>query len=391
MALPPESRGARPAGPAAPGLSPPAAGLPQEAPGPLPTDAGPAQGAAGRFAAAAGRPSQDEDVPRAGDPSQAGSGGALEGAGVNTSPLASRSPHALAPPPQGAAASAAGPLGIVAGSGAFPAAVAEAARSAGRDVVLFLIRGFADPALERYPHHWFRLGSLGTVTGLARGHGIRDVVMVGALTRPRVRDLGFDWTTLRLLPRIVGLFKGGDNHLLSGVLALTAEQGFRLLGAHEVAPSLLLPEGVLGSHPPTVVDRRDIARGMAVIRALGPLDVGQGVIVVDGLVAAVEAAEGTDQMLKRYAEMRRTGRLRFPAGRGVLVKAPKPGQDRRVDLPSLGPATVAAAAAAGLGGIAFEAGGAIVPDVQALVEAADTAGLFVAGIVSPGADGGSAA
>lgn len=272
------------------------------------------------------------------------------------------------------------PLGIVAGSGAFPAAVAEAVRAQGREVVVFLIRGFADPALERYEHHWFRLGSLGRVSAKAKARGIRDVVMVGGLTRPRVRDLGLDWTMVRLLPRIARLFRGGDNHLLSGVLGLVAEQGFRLRGAHEVAPGLLLPEGVLGGHAPTAQARRDIALGLGLVRTLGPFDVGQGVIVVDGLVAAVEAAEGTDQMLARYGALRRSGRLRFPARRGVLVKAPKPGQDRRIDLPSLGPETVARAAEAGLAGIAFEAGGAIVPDAGALIAAADTSGLFVVGI-----------
>lgn len=275
---------------------------------------------------------------------------------------------------------ATGPLGIVAGSGAFPAAVAEAVRAQGREVVVFLIRGFADPALERYEHHWFRLGSLGSVSAKAKARGIRDVVMVGGLTRPRVRDLGLDWTMVRLLPRIARLFRGGDNHLLSGVLGLVAEQGFHLRGAHEVAPGLLLPEGVLGGCTPTPQARRDIALGLDLVRTLGPFDVGQGVIVVDGLVAAVEAAEGTDQMLARYGELRRGGRLRFPAGHGVLVKAPKPGQDRRIDLPSLGPETVARAAEAGLAGIAFEAGGAMVPDAGALVAAADRSGLFVVGV-----------
>ncbi|WP_234052236.1 MULTISPECIES: LpxI family protein [unclassified Xanthobacter] len=283
----------------------------------------------------------------------------------------------------GAAGRGAAPIGIVAGSGAFPAAVAEAVKAQGRDVVLFLIRGFADPALERFEHRWFRLGSLGSVSALARARGIREVVMVGGLTRPRVRDLGLDWTMVRLLPRIARLFRGGDNHLLSGVLGLVAEQGFTLRGAHEVAPNLLLPEGVLGAHVPSDQARQDITRGLKLIHALGPFDVGQGVIVVDGLVATVEAAEGTDQMLARYGELRRSGRLRFPAGRGVLVKAPKPGQDRRVDLPSLGPATVARAAEAGLAGIAFEAGGAMVPDTQALVAAAESAGLFVVGVKDP--------
>lgn len=272
-----------------------------------------------------------------------------------------------------------GPLGIVAGGGAFPAAVAEAARKEGREVVLFLMTGFADPVLERYPHVWFRVGSLGTVSAQAKARGVRDIVMVGTLTRPRVRDLGLDWTTLRLLPRIARLFRGGDNHLLSGVLELVSEQGFRLVGAHEVAPALLLPEGRLGAVQPRPQDEADIALGLRVIRTLGPFDVGQGVIVVDGFVAAVEAAEGTDAVLARYGAMRESGRLRFGAGRGVLVKAPKPQQDRRVDLPSLGPATVLGAANAGLAGIAFEAGGVIVPDCAELVKTADARGLFVLG------------
>lgn len=275
-------------------------------------------------------------------------------------------------------------LAIVAGGGAFPAAVAEAALAQGRPILLLLMTGFADPGLERFPHIWFRLGSLGSVAAKARAAGVRDVVMVGTLTRPRLRDLGLDWTMLRLLPRIARLMKGGDNHLLSGVLALVAEQGFRLVGAHEVVPALLLPEGQLGKIAPSPGEVGDISLGLQVIRTLGPFDVGQGVIVVEGLVAAVEAAEGTDAMLGRYGTMRETGRLRFPRGKGVLVKAPKPQQDRRVDLPSLGPATVTEAAKAGLAGIAFEAGGVIVPDPQELIRAADAAGLFVMGVRAAG-------
>ncbi|MEP9347575.1 UDP-2,3-diacylglucosamine diphosphatase LpxI [Xanthobacter sp. KR7-225] len=295
-------------------------------------------------------------------------------------------PGAGRPPPRAEAARAGrGPLGIVAGSGAFPGAVAEAVAAEGREVVLFLIQGFADPALERYEHVWFRLGSLGKVAARGRARGIRDLVMVGGLTRPRMRDLGFDLTMLRLLPRIARLFRGGDNHLLSGVLELVQEQGFHLIGAHEAAPSLLLPEGVLGSCRPTADQEGDMAKGLAVIRTLGPFDVGQAVIVADGWVVAVEAAEGTDQMLARFGALRRSGRLRFPERHGVLVKAPKPGQDRRVDLPSLGPHTVRRAAEVGLAGIAFEARGAIVPDVETLVQAADGAGLFVVGMSPPSA------
>lgn len=294
---------------------------------------------------------------------------------------------ASAPRPEAPAVPSRQPLCIVAGGGAFPAAVAEAARAQGRDVIMALMTGFADPALERYPHFWFRLGSLGAASARAKAFGARDIVMVGTLTRPRMRDLGLDWATIRLLPRIARLFRGGDNHLLSGVLGIVEEQGFRLIGAHEAAPALLLPEGRLGAVVPSAQDAADIALGLRVVHTLGPFDVGQGVIVVDGFVAAVEAAEGTDAMLARYGSLRASGRLRFSAGRGVLVKAPKPGQDRRVDLPSLGPGTITRAAEAGLGGIAFEAGGAIVPDAQELVRTADAAGLFVLGVV-PGGDGG---
>ncbi len=273
-----------------------------------------------------------------------------------------------------------GPVGIVAGGGAFPAAVAEAVRAQGREVYLGLLQGFADPSLERYPHFWFKVGSLGTATTRLKAQGVKELVMVGTLTRPRVRDLGLDWTMLRLLPRIAALFRGGDNHLLSGVVELVAAQGFAMRGAHEVAPSLLLPEGVLGAITPRPVDLDDIRLGLSLIASLGAFDVGQAVIVVNGFVVAVEAAEGTDEMLTRYKTMREKGRLRFGKGQGVLVKAPKPQQDRRVDLPSLGPRTVQRAAEAGLAGIAFEAGGAIVPDAEHLVAEADKAGLFVVGV-----------
>jgi UDP-2,3-diacylglucosamine hydrolase len=281
----------------------------------------------------------------------------------------------------GADAAHDGPLAIICGSGNFPQAVADAVAKGGRRVVLFGLKGFADPAvLARYPHHWARLGEFGRFRRLARAEGCRDVVFIGALVRPSLAQLRPDWTTLRLLPRIAALFRGGDDHLLTGVARIFEEHGFRLVGAHEVAPEILVPPGTLGRHQPTARDLRDIERGLALLAAIGPFDVGQAVVVADGRILAIEAAEGTDGMLAHTAEMRRRGRISFSERVGVLVKATKADQDRRLDLPSVGTDTVAAAAAAGLAGIAVEAAGTITDDLARLIRAADGAGLFVVGI-----------
>jgi DUF1009 family protein len=198
--------------------------------------------------------------------------------------------------------------------------------------------------------------------------------------RPHLKDFRLDWTTLRILPRLARLYRGGDDHLLSGVAEIVGEFGFRLLSIAEIAPELLVPAGVLGRHKPSPEDEIDIAFGMDLLRALGPFDVGQAAAVAGRRVLAVEAAEGTMVMLARLAELRKGGRLQLPKRAGVMVKAPKPSQDRRIDLPAIGAETVEQAAAAGLSGIAVEAGGTIVPDIAALVRAADAAGLFVTGV-----------
>ena len=216
-------------------------------------------------------------------------------------------------------------------------------------MVLFPLRGWADAkAVERYPHHWANLGQFGRFVRIARKEGCRDVIFIGSLVRPAITQLSaFDWETLRLLPRVVRQFYGGDDHLLSGVARIFEDYGFRMLGAHEVAPEILMPEGALGGLRPKARDYSDIARGLAALRAIGPFDVGQAVVVANNHVLALEAAEGTDQMLARIAELRRPGAFASRDGIGVLVKAPKPGQDRRFDLPSIGPRTIEGAARRG--------------------------------------------
>ena len=273
------------------------------------------------------------------------------------------------------------PVAIVCGGGALPFAVAAAMVRRGRRVFLLPIEGWADPrAVEAYPHAWMKLGQFGRAQRLARNAGCHDVVCIGTLRRPLLRSMKLDWTTVRLLPRLYRLYRGGDDYLLSGVGRLVEDHGFRLLGAHEVAPEILVPEGVLSLARASPGHLADATRGFAVLEAVGVFDVGQAAVVCDGRVLAIEGAEGTDAMLKRVTELRRSGRVRFADGSGVLVKATKPGQERRLDLPAIGPITVQGVREAGLGGIAVRADEVLMAEPAALVAAADRAKLFLLGV-----------
>ena len=277
-------------------------------------------------------------------------------------------------------ASDAGPLALIAGGGSIPLAVADAVQRRGRRVVLFPVRGWAEAAVERYPHHWIAPVQAGRFRRLARSEGCRDVVFVGTAVRPPLAALRLDWLTLRLLPRVWRAYRGGDDHLLSSLAQGFEDFGFRVVGAHEVAPDILMPDGPIGSLRPSPRDQGDIALALALLDATGPFDMGQAAVVAANHVLAVEAAEGTDAMLARIAELRGRGRIAAPAGTGVLVKAPKPQQDRRFDLPAIGPRTVEEASRAGLAGIAVVAGGSIVAEPAVVARAADKAKLFVVGI-----------
>jgi hypothetical protein len=273
------------------------------------------------------------------------------------------------------------PLALICGGGSLPSAVAESASARGRHVVLFPLRGAAEgTAVERFPHHWMYIGQLGKFFRLARAEGCREVVFIGSLVRPSIWQVHPDLRGLTFLFQVLAAYRGGDNHLLSGMSRLLERQGFQVRGAHEVAPEILMPEGALGRVQLSEHDRADIALGLDYLRAAGPYDIGQAVVVAGKHVLAVEAAEGTDAMLARVAEMRANGRVRTAAGSGVLVKAPKPGQDQRFDLPSIGPQTVEETARAGLAGIAVVAGSTIIAEPVALAAAADRAKIFVIGI-----------
>jgi UDP-2,3-diacylglucosamine hydrolase len=274
-----------------------------------------------------------------------------------------------------------GPLAMICGGGTLPLAVAESVVRRGRDLVLFPISGHAEPAVVgRYRHHWLRMGQFGAFTRLARAAGCRDVVWIGGLVRPTLWSLRPDFLAIKLLPKIIRAYRGGDNHLLTSVSALFEEQGFHLIGAHEVAPEILVPEGALGRVGASERDREDIAFGFGYLRASGAFDIGQAAVVAGKRILAVEAAEGTDQMVARVAELRASGRIGVPAGTGVLVKAPKPGQDQRFDLPSIGPRTVTGVSRAGLAGIAVVSDQTVIADAESVVREADRAGIFVVGV-----------
>jgi DUF1009 family protein len=276
------------------------------------------------------------------------------------------------------------PLGIICGAGTVPYAVADAVVRRGRPVVLFALRGWADAtAVKTYRHHWIALGQFGRFCRLAHAECCRDIVLVGGLVRPSILQLRLDWGTLTQMPTIIRSFRGGDDHLLSGMGRMFENAGFQVIGAHDVAPEITAPVGALGRFSPDAAAQDDVGRGFALLTATSAFDVGQAAVIAGHRVLAIEAAEGTDAMLDRITAMREAGRIAFAAGAGVLVKAPKRRQDRRFDLPSIGPDTVTRAARAGLAGIAVIARATIVAEPQRLIDAADNAGLFVVGHPDP--------
>jgi UDP-2,3-diacylglucosamine hydrolase len=288
---------------------------------------------------------------------------------------------------QTAVAASRDPLAIICGAGSLPFAIADAAQKGGRRVVLFPIRGVADAdKVASHQHHWVGFGQFGRFRRIARTEGCREVVMIGSLVRPHL-SLKYIWpdlTTLFLLPRFFRLYRGGDDRLLSGIAKILEEQGFQLIGAEQVAPDILMPKGPLGARVPGDGDRADILCGLELLHATAPFDMGQAVAVWNNRILAVEAADGTDAMLAHLADMRHAGRVRTPEGVGALIKAPKTGQDRRIDLPSIGPPTIEGAARAGLAGIAVVAGSVIVAEPLRVIAAADKANIFVVGVDADG-------
>lgn len=268
-----------------------------------------------------------------------------------------------------------GRLGIIAGSGGLPRRLIERCHAAGRECYVLALEGEADPeTVAEVIHDWCRLGAAAKGLGLLRRHGVTDLVLAGAIRRPTLAAIRPDWRAAKFFAK-VGYRMLGDDGLLSAIGKELELEGFRLVGAHQLLEAgTTVDEGPLGGLSPDSDAAADIARGVAIARALGGLDIGQAVVIQQGLVLGVEAIEGTDELIRRCAALRRDG-----VG-GVLVKLAKPGQESRIDRPTIGPQTVRLAAAAGLRGIAVEAGATLLLDRDEVVGAADAAGVFVVGI-----------
>ncbi|MBS0276906.1 MAG: UDP-2,3-diacylglucosamine diphosphatase LpxI [Proteobacteria bacterium] len=267
-------------------------------------------------------------------------------------------------------------LGIIAGGGELPLAIAESVRDSGRDVFVLALPG-AEEALSQFACEAAGIGELGKSLSLLKQNRCAAVTFAGRVARPDWRALKLDARGALALPKIAAAALKGDDALMRAVLGVFEKEGFRVIGTAEAAPDLIAAAGVYGRHAPDAQALEDIRLARTVVRRLGELDIGQAAAVADGLVLAVEAAEGTDAMLQRLPQLAKNVRGTPQKRRGVLVKAPKPAQDRRVDLPVIGVRTIALAAEGGLAGVAVEAGAALIMRKAKIVEAADALGLFV--------------
>jgi hypothetical protein len=265
-------------------------------------------------------------------------------------------------------------LGVLAGRGPLPGRIVEAARARGRDVFVVAFDGITEAdGIADAPHAWVKLGAVGTTLQRMIEAGVGDVVLAGAVPRPSLRNLGLDARGFKMLAAL-GRGALGDDAVLGRIVAELETAGFRVVGVEDVLDDVLAPEGPLGARTPDSEDDEDIALGARVARGLGSFDIGQAVIVQGGRVLGVEAAEGTDALIRRCRD------LRLPERGGVLVKVAKPCQDPRADLPAIGPATVELVADGGFAGIAVEAGRALVLERAKMRVAADARGIFVVGV-----------
>lgn len=273
-----------------------------------------------------------------------------------------------------------GTLVLIAGAGRLPELVAESLNRTDRPFRLIALRGFTERSLRARADATVDLLDLAAILKLLRRWGPAVMVPAGGVSRPSPAALLNAGAALRNRETLRAIAGGGDDRLLRAALALVEEEGHRVLGVHEAAPDLLCPEGRLGRLGPDADADLSIRTGRGVLDALSPFDLGQAVAVSGERVIAVEGPEGTDRMLARA---RALGRKPFGRGRALpataLVKAPKAGQDLRIDLPAIGPRTVRNAAAAGCVGLALEAGGTLVIDRAATAAEADRLGLFLVG------------
>lgn len=264
-------------------------------------------------------------------------------------------------------------LAIIAGAGVLPRMLSQALTVEGREHLVCSPHGVAVEVEE--PEEFYFERSISFFRSLEK-RGVRQVVMVGKFHRPRsLNPLRFESSTLMAAPRILASLRKGDDASLRALAEIIEELGLEVVGVEDVAPNLLPEPGLYASRVPSDDDRADVERAAYIVEAISAVDVGQGAVVAGGLCLATEALPGTDAMLDWVAATREAPRE--GTRQGVLYKAPKLQQDRRIDLPAIGPTTVAKAAAAGLAGIAWEARGALLLDAEQTTAAAERLGLFL--------------
>ena len=271
-------------------------------------------------------------------------------------------------------------IAIVAGSGRLPVDLAQNLAAHGHRPFVVLVRGEASPELASCDHEDLTVENFAGLAPLLKRRGITHVVFAGGISRrPKLGALKPSLALLKFLPRALAALAKGDDGMLRALAAAVEALGVRVVGAHQIAPDLLAPEGPMTSTSPQKSDWRDLEAAAQAARAIGVLDIGQGAVAIGGRAIALEGVEGTDGMLERVKELRSHGRLAAKK-RGVLVKCAKPGQELRMDLPSIGPDTVTMAHAAGLAGIGVEADRSLVLDMANVIGEADRLGLFVVGL-----------
>jgi DUF1009 family protein len=272
-------------------------------------------------------------------------------------------------------------LALICGYGSLPLEIARGAVEAGRRPFLIGIEGEAPAEIAAWPHEFLSWGQVGRLFKILREHQIKQVVFAGGiLKRPDLLKLKLDLGALLTLPEALVFMIGGDNTVLSGAIRLFEKRGIAVVGAHQIAPKLLAGAGRIAGAKPGARDLASIKLAFEACKALGRFDIGQAAVAEASRIVAVEAVEGTDNLLERIVQMRSIGRMPQKGKNGVLVKTMKPGQDMRADLPAIGPKTVDAVVRAGLNGIAIEAGHAIILEREATLKAAKDAGIFIYGV-----------
>ena len=268
-------------------------------------------------------------------------------------------------------------LGLIAGSGMMPVEIIKHCKQKNIDVFAVGLETFAsEEALEEVPHIFARMGEIGKIQKAFKQHNVHEIVLAGNIKRPSLKELAPDFEGVKILAKLA-IKKMGDDSLFRAVISVIEERGFKLVGIEDVVPEMMFSDGLYGKVKPSKEDMDDIKRGIEVAKALGKVDVGQAVVVQEGMVLAVEAIEGTDMMLSRAANVKTAGKA------PVMVKIKKPGQETRTDMPAIGLQTIEQLKKYGIKGIAVEANGILLIERERVIEMANNANIFIIGIEIP--------